>query len=173
MSNDRIQRLEKEQRETRARLEQLRRELEGASASFKQTRGYQAGVQVNELAGAVRLAELAHDGVTEELERARRPKRVEIYGPRDELERQRALILQQRAIREHDLAERIAAERARCPTKWSEQSVQVHLQQTLGIGLLPQRKSAEQEARLLSHLDEQLAELDRRAEQRNDGPSAA
>jgi hypothetical protein len=143
----------------RQRRDQLRNERDVLASQAGQ--GSQvAAMQLDGAVARARAAECAYDAA---LEARERPKRVTPHSPRPALEQQRAELLQKRAVRARDVEQQIATERARIPTSWPEHLVQQHLRQTLGIGLHSDRKREAQELATLASLDEQLAELDRRA----------
>lgn len=154
----RIQRLEREAADRRAILEAEKRLLAQTTAEYKRTRADSDGNRVAEAESRLRLAKLALDGVEEELRAARRPQRIVVTSPRDELVRQRQQITQRMQYRAKERQERVDHERRRCGFR-EERHIQAHLANVFG-----RMRSVEDERdqHTLANIDAQLAELDRR-----------
>lgn len=144
----------------RQSLENKKQQLSGATARFKQTSHASDGETVARLAGEVRLAEIALDGVQEALRAELEPKRVQVTSSRVALLQQRAQIVQRRDWRHQQHQLQVDQERQRCGYT-NEQHVQAHLRNVLGPGDLQRRRADEQDERELASISAQLAELDR------------
>lgn len=162
MTNDRKQRLEAEARTRRTVLENLKNELEGATTRYRRTRNEATdGARVTELAKRVRLAEIALDGVHDEIRDLGKPRAVSITSPREELLRQRAEIVQKREFRHRQHETAVQQERQRCGYN-SERQIAQHLANTFGPGDRVRRQLDDLDERRLADISAELGEHDRR-----------
>lgn len=158
--NDRKKQLAAEAICRRQELDDKKRQLTGATQRYKHTRHTNDGATVARLAGELRLAEIALDGVDEEIQRLSERK-VEVTSPRPDLLRQRAGIVQRREWRRSQHQLQVDQERQRCGSN-VEQHVQTHLGNVFGPGERARRLADEQDQRELDHISAQLTELNRR-----------
>jgi hypothetical protein len=156
----RKQALQAEAASRRTNLENQRKALKGATERFKFTRHPADGRNVAELAGQIRLAEIALDGTLEALTKVEGPERAHVRSPREELFRQRREITQRLAFRRQQHEQAVAQERQRCGYR-NEAHIQQHLRNVFGSGSILRRKTEEQDELQLKNIAEQLAELDR------------
>jgi hypothetical protein len=143
-------------------LQDKRRQLASAEALFKRSRNDGDGAHVSRLHSEVRLAELATEGVKEELERANAPRPVAIDSSRDQLVRDRALIVQQRDTRHADHQKQVDAAAQQSGYR-DPKHVEQHVRNLFGNSERARRKADDFDAKRLAAIDAQLAEIERRA----------
>lgn len=153
--------LEAEAHTRRSRLEQYKNELARASDHYKRTRNDHDGARVTDFANRARLAELALDGVLEELAALDRPRPVSITSPRDELVRMEQQITQRREYRHREHERSVERERRACGYT-VEAHIQTHLANLFRSGERMRRQADEQDQRQLDSIRAQLNVLDAR-----------
>lgn len=161
---NRIHQLEVELTSRTQVLQDKRRQLASAESLFKRTRSNAEGAHVSRLSGEVRLAELAIDGVKEELERAKKPRPVQITGSRSQLVRDREQIVQARDFRHAQHQKQVDAA-AQQSGYGDPKHVELHVRNLFGNTERMRRQADELDARRLADIDAQIAEIDRRAQQ--------
>jgi hypothetical protein len=171
-SNNRKHQLEEESRTRRTTLEQLRTQLASATREYKSSRKDADGRSVSDFADRVRLAEMALDGVLEELDALNRPRRIEITDSRANLCRERDRVQQRLAYRRKEHDEQVEAERQRCGYR-NPEWVKRHLANVFrGDPENVLRRSTAEDSTRLEAILAQIAELDRR-EGSSNSPEAA
>ncbi|MFZ5891276.1 MAG: hypothetical protein ACOY0T_09520 [Myxococcota bacterium] len=151
------QQLEAEATERRAALEEVRRDLANARERHRRTRDFQDYKAIEALSSREREHENALDGVLEDLAAMARPRRVEVSDSRENLLKRRAELVQRQAYLRREREDAMAQERRRCGSM-SEKHAAQHVANIFGNC----REPGIDEQRLVDHIDQQLAELDRR-----------
>lgn len=160
MNTQRIAQLEAEHRQLKERLRLARNELAGAEADQRRQRDAISANRLTNAMATVRAAELAVEGIEQDLERAR-TARVEITGSRYSLEQRRAQLVRQNenAAREYEQqCEAIRAAHRGEP----EEHIKIHINNAMGSSAYWREKARRERQTEIDSIDAQLAELDRR-----------
>jgi hypothetical protein len=161
IATNRMHQLETELTTRTQGLKDKRRQLASAESLFKRTRSDVEGAHVSRLLGEVHLAEIAIDGVKEEIERTKKPRPVQITSSRWQLARDREQIVQQRDYR-HAQHQKQVDEAVQESGYRDPKHVANHVRNIFGSTERMRLQADQQDARRLADIDAQLAEIDRR-----------